>query len=465
MDLARKQVISAIPNASISSQAIPVLRRLDPADVARVAADESVEWWRRQPCALSLEGRVPEALAPALWARVKDDGDVAEVRVALLAALGTWWAEARSPAATKLADQALKWLRTRPLDTLPYGMDQAVILARSQLGDLEVADLLARLAHDPWSHRAAVAEQATAAFISARGQAALLGAFGVDDLDTLMIAGPTPHARHFGVKLWQWAKPAPDPAPLLIALHDESIIVAQAAAALLHRAALDDEVLLALFDRNQDALWVAAQAPAPLTGRAGAAAWALVVAGRRCIPAAGESEGEADELAPEVRARLDPLDAVRVPLPGVPQDVREAILRAHLPGERTTDPRFHLEGLGLGGCDLDAEAQHPGRAHAALAAAGVRVREPTPIGEVYGQGGGSYAVIDAGGTSIDVCTIGPFARSEGSASGHIVGILESVGLRFIDAELGARVFEGLGVYYFGKREPLTVGELLFYWQD
>lgn len=109
----RQRVIAAVPNAGAARDAILELARLDAVAVACVAADPSVSWWRRRPSALSLEGRVPDALAATLWERIEDDGDVTEVRVALLSVLVPWCVAAGSPAATVLADRALAWLRAR----------------------------------------------------------------------------------------------------------------------------------------------------------------------------------------------------------------------------------------------------------------------------------------------------------------------------------------------------------------
>ncbi|MEJ8646002.1 hypothetical protein WKI68_41865 [Streptomyces sp. MS1.HAVA.3] len=43
--------------------------------------------------------------------------------------------------------------------------------------------------------------------------------------------------------------------------------------------------------------------------------------------------------------------------------------------------------------------------------------------------------------------------------------LEAAGFRWIDGTTGSIRVTGLGVYYFGSRDPLSVDTLLFYWQD
>jgi hypothetical protein len=43
--------------------------------------------------------------------------------------------------------------------------------------------------------------------------------------------------------------------------------------------------------------------------------------------------------------------------------------------------------------------------------------------------------------------------------------LEAAGFRWIDEETGSITVTDLCVYYFGGRDPLDIGTLLFYWQD
>lgn len=74
-------------------------------------------------------------------------------------------------------------------------------------------------------------------------------------------------------------------------------------------------------------------------------------------------------------------------------------------------------------------------------------------------------MIDVGDAQVGVCTFGPFARAFGPLPAPAASALENAGFRWIDDALSRRVFEGLPVYCFGRRDPLTVGELLFYWQD
>jgi hypothetical protein len=78
-------------------------------------------------------------------------------------------------------------------------------------------------------------------------------------------------------------------------------------------------------------------------------------------------------------------------------------------------------------------------------------------GDHHQQGEGTYHVVDTTAGRVMVSTLGRFYWSD--------EITELPGFRRIDDTLGSIVFTGLPVYFFGHREPLTVHDLLFYWQD
>lgn len=477
VNLDRQRVVSATPSASIQASHERALAGLDPVAVADVAADPSQPWWRRRACARSLEGRLPSESAASLWSRVTDSGDVTEVRVAALSALCSWWtAEVSAELAasqTGAREQALTWLRDQSSAQLPYGMDEALTLARCKLGDTTVALSLAELTYDPWSHRSVIAERALAALLRARGLAALLDEFGVTSLSELATSGFCAEARYLGLDLLR-REGQTDLEALITALEDEDIAVAQRAARDLQGSQITEATLLEVFDRHRDHLRAAAKARPPLTGRPAAACWALVILGRRHTKSAEAGEEPLPSRPPELLERLGSLGSLgdcEVPLPSIPRDVRAAILCEYLPGERTTDPRHILEGLaldldGLDGLDdLDALSEFPQQARRALLAAGLSAGEPTPIGAVNGQGGGSYELLEVGDGQLALCTFGPFARATRPVSERATTALESAGFRVVDDDLAALVFEGLPVYFFGDREPLSVQDLLFYWQD
>ncbi|MEM6930972.1 MAG: hypothetical protein AAF602_28815 [Myxococcota bacterium] len=400
---------------------------------------------------------------PELWARVVDDKDVTEVRLALLHVLGAWWVT-DDPSREASRSQALRWLRARDLGALPYGMDQAVIMARCQLDDLTITPALAALSYDPWGSCVRTAHNAAAVLLATRGLAAVLESLGASTVKALVTTASPSSVRYFGLELL--AERPHDPSTLIAALHDEDVVVAQRAA--YHLVELSDEpALLPVFDAHLEELRASASVPAPLTGPAAAAAWALLSASRRLAPHGlpAADDPECTEAMRAIHDRLDRLDPILLPHPAVSPDVRVAILESYLPGERTTDPRLLLEGLRLGDRDDDTEPDNPDRVRQALIDAGLRVGEPTSIGQVHGQGGGSYDVLEAGEVEIYACTFGPFVRSSKPLPEGATAAVEHAGFHWIDDTLAARVFEGLSVYYFGRREPLTVGELLFYWQD
>jgi len=464
VSLDRQRIISATPTASLQPSHERALAALDAGAVASVAADTSQPWWRRRACIRSLEGRLPGEAAPALWSRVKDSKDVAEVRVAALSALCAWWSTLPPETSADARERALTWLRGQAPAQLAYGMVEAVTLARCKLGDPTVISRLAELTYDPWWHRTLVADEAVAALLTARGLTPFLAAYGVTTLAELVTAGADGRARYLGLALLRRESPA-DVQTRVCALEDEDIVVAQRAARDLVDAELSEASLLQIFDERGDDLRAAATAPAPLTGRPAAACWALMTIARRHARVASGDDEPTPCPTPEILEHLSSLGLCEVPSPDIPRDVRQAILSAHLPGERTTDPRHLVEGLTLERHDLDARAELPHQARQALLAAGLAAGEPTPIGVVHSQGGGSYDLLDVGEGQLAICTFGPFARATTPVSEEATMVLERAGFRIIDDELAGRVVEGLPVYYFGNREPLTVQDLLFYWQD
>ena len=86
---------------------------------------------------------------------------------------------------------------------------------------------------------------------------------------------------------------------------------------------------------------------------------------------------------------------------------------------------------------------------------------PISVGQFYGQGGGTFFVINTTCCKVEVSTLGPFFRGDEATA----KVLCAAGFRHIDDDLAILSFERLHVYYFGKRDWLSVGSLLFYWQD
>jgi hypothetical protein len=356
-----------------------------------VVLDSRQVWWRRRICALALSGRVPADSVPALFDIVRNSGVTTEIRVALLEVLPR-------------SGELLAWLRTA--DDSPLAL--AIVRTRARFGDVTAVPDLVRLMESEWRHRRMVAEQG----IDMLGQRAVLDALGFDSALSLMLFGPTPEARVLGVR---WADP-----DITQALADEERMVAREAYDRLADVPDDHEELVRM---------VADRAPGHL--------WALAVLAARGEP---------------IDVQWLALGRPRVDVPGLPEDVRAAIVREYVPGTRDTDPRWMLEAA----CLPDPEpADVLTEALAALAP--FRPAPPVTAGDHHQQGEGTYHVVDTAAGRVMVSTLGRFFWSD--------DLPDLPGFRRIDDTVGGIVVTGLPVYFFGRREPLTVQDLVFYWQD
>ncbi|MEV6953643.1 hypothetical protein [Streptomyces sp. NPDC051183] len=163
------------------------------------------------------------------------------------------------------------------------------------------------------------------------------------------------------------------------------------------------------------------------------------------------------------RAGEDVADALADPDRGV----------AHLAHTLLTDPERLRDCVAEAPPAFD-HAEQLLRAVAALTAAGLAPKAPVSCGEADRQGDGTYDVIGYGESESEsesegegevwISTLGRFAADH-DENPAVRRALESAGFRWIDAELGAVHVTGLGVYCFGRRDPLDVHSLLFYWQD
>ena len=382
------------------------LRTVAPEVLASYVRSSSNPWWRRRPCAHALRGRVPPAHVEALFECVRDPADTAEVRIVLLDVL-------------PLRESWLPWLREQPVADGEYGMDIAIMKARAALGDLTAVSAAATLANDLWSHRRASGEAALDMLVERHGLAAIEALLGTE----------RPEDRVFHARML--ARKGGD---VLAAFADPDLKVATVACELASRSQVPtDEALLdhvATGPTIESRLW---------------AAYALHLRGR------------------DIRDLWEALDCPRFEVAGLPDEIRGAILREYR-GTTPTDPRWLVERVCVDLPHPDVDGQLA-RAVAALDAAGLAPEKPIPVGEIYQQGEGTYHQIDlAGGVSIAVSTLGPFAR--GAEDQPVVRrALLAAGFQWVEPEVAAIRVDGLAVYYFGSRAPLDVGTLLFYWQD
>jgi hypothetical protein len=261
-----------------------------------------------------------------------DAGVSTEARAALLAVLST-------PGAPH-SDALLLWLRAQEAEPPPYWLDLAVLRARAGLGDMSAVRPLAELAADPWRQHGGVGKQSIDTLIEIRGLAAVLAELGADSATSLATSGASVAARLLGLRL-QWREGV-DVSP---SLADASVVVARTAYDLLAGARGDDDALIEMVDQRR---------PGHL--------WALAVLHRRGHP---------------IRDVWEALGSPSVDLLDVPLDVRRAIVREYVPGQRETDPRWLVEAACLEPSPDPDERGLLRDAAGALAGAGLEPQAPS----------------------------------------------------------------------------------------
>ncbi|MER7767391.1 hypothetical protein [Kitasatospora sp. NPDC096140] len=384
------------------------LRARDADELARYAADPERHWYRRRACVEALAGRVPEPHAPALLDVLRNHGETAELRVALL---------------DLFADRAelLPWLRhpDRNRDG-QYGLCQAFLKARGVLGDRTATAELATLAAHPWSRWREFGEAGLDALADRHGLPTVLAGLGDARPEDRLARDRLRHRAGQDVT---------------DSLADPDRLVAHQA----HTLAADPERLRALLASDR-----------PVE----AALWAVCALHRLTGDTA------------EARAWDDRLGRPRVDVPGLPEEMRHAIVHEYAARcERDTDPRWRVEALRT---DPPAPVDADGRLRRvteALEAAGIDFDPPVSAHEDNGAGEGTYHVIELDEDSLFVSTLGPFAGGTDTDDAPARPVLEGAGFRWVDQATRDTVVTGLCVYYFGERGPLKVDTLLFHWQD
>ncbi|MGW7362716.1 hypothetical protein ACWGI8_04620 [Streptomyces sp. NPDC054841] len=401
-----REIEALIPSARLEHAA--GLRAFDADALARYVADPAHPWWRRRPCALALDGRVPEARVPELIARVCDPDDTGEVRQALLEVVAD-------------RTELLPWLRHEDRQhERSFGMPEAFLLARGRLGDLSAVEALVTLAADPWARARDTGRTGLDALVAQHGLDAVLAGLG----------DARPEDRMFRIRM---------------------------------RARNDEDVTDALADPDRTVAHLAqslADDPDRLRAYIGEAAatteaklWAAYALYRLT------------EDTTETRAIYDTLERPRVEVAGLDDELRAAIVHEYAPHcQRQSDPRWRIEAL----CTDPPMAPDMGdrlhRATSALTTAGLAPGTPVSSGDDNQQGDGTYYVIPYGDTKLYVSSLGPFATDDDDDP-VARRALESAGFRWIDHATGSIRVTDLCVYHFGSRGPLDVGTLLFYWQD
>ncbi|MEW2355691.1 hypothetical protein [Spirillospora sp. NPDC029432] len=391
--------------------------------IADLVLDDDEPFWRRESCAQALVGRVPAERATALVAHVCDNEVGYKVGRALVAALDV-------PGGPYSGT-----LRTRALERGNYYVAELLgaraLLDAASSGDATALGLLAVMASSPWRHLRVSGEEAIDELIERRGLPALLAMLGTDSPEGLARTGTRPAERLLGLRL-VW-RAGGDIAP---SLGDESALVSRRAYDLLIAGYGEDAPLLAMVEE----------------GRPGFL-WALPIL---------------HERGHGIRPMWKRLGSPRVEVPGVPPDMREAIVREYTPGQTGTDPLWLIEAALLDPPPSPDEARESQderlrAACAALAGAGLDPQEPVPVGRHMHSGNGTYHVISTDAGTVWVSTLGPYVAVPDDA--RAASALRDAGFLRVDGELADTTFTGLAVYFFGSRDPLTVRDLVFYWQD
>ncbi len=276
------KIDDAIPTAGNPDE--EKLRAIEADVLARYVIEVGNPWWRRRPCAEALRGRVPEVHVPALLERIRDPQDTAEVRITLLDVLGD-------------RVELMPWLQS-PGPDQRFGVHEHVLKARGRLADLTAASQLATLAASPWSRWAKVGEAGLDLLIAHHGASAVERTVGVE----------SPEARVFANRLR-----SRELADLTPALADPDVGVARRACELILNIGRPDN------DHLVDHVVTGPTIDARLF-----AAYILHRRGR------------------DIRELWHAIDAPRVEVPGLPEDVRGAIVRAYT-GEIRCDPRWLVE--------------------------------------------------------------------------------------------------------------------------
>lgn len=302
------------------------------------------------------------------------------------------------------------------------------LLRRAELGDLTVVPALTEWPRNPWTLLPQPFREGLDRLAARHGWGALLARLDAGSAAGLARDGSTPGRRMLGVELLHASGE-----DVSAALTDPTREVARIAYDLIAGSPASPP---------DGPLWELARSDGP------GAPWAISALHRR-----GRDVGELARRAP------------RVPLPGVPDAVRAALVVALVPGGYSTDPRYLVEAAALGatlrgedGLDWDDPAL-PDEAALALLDAGVDASEPVPVGTDVGVGYGNYRVIHVGDGRVDVSAEGRFVRLH-DLGPDVADTLVGAGFLVIDEKLGRTWVTGLHVNTVHGSVD-TVGGLLF----
>ncbi|MFC7216992.1 hypothetical protein ACFQLX_02225 [Streptomyces polyrhachis] len=396
---------------------IPAPYQVDEHGLRRVAVDELLScvldaespWWRRDPCAVALIGRVPKERVPALMERVRDADCERGIRAALLEVLSD-------------RVELLPCLASGTQQDVRHEREATILKMRALLGDRSALPALAGTVGS---------SEVRAARLCGAGLDALVARYGLDALLT-DFDDRLPQDRIRALRVRHRAGE-----DVTDALADPDREVAQEAA---RTCRLDVDRLRAYLDH----------APTPE-----AKLWATYAL-------ACTARGEA--YADEVYGALGPVEVA-----GLDDEICRAIVHTYevWSGSRT-GPRWRLEALySEPPAPVDEEGQLL-RVAAALAAAGLSPQPPSSGAHDHGGGGRAtyHAIGFADGRSrLLVSTLGRFVTGEdpGRTDSAVRRALESEGFRWIDDATGAVAVPDLAVGVLDHHPDLSVRDVLFFW--
>ena len=177
---------------------------------------------------------------------------------------------------------------------------------------------------------------------------------------------------------------------------------------------------------------------------------------------------------------IQDLDRVTVPWQfKCPEVVRNAIIDEYgLAYEPFTDVRYIIESAVAKRKAFDSE-NFKEQLIEKLTKEGFSINNVLDCGKWHGSGGGTFYVIDTDNGKFFASTIGPFltapnlehstddtsVKQDCSVMDRLQNIITSLGGLWLEDELLDHEVPNLNVYFFGDRGPLTVRDLVFYWQD
>ncbi len=427
-------------------------------DVLALAANSKIPWYVRQECLSALAHPMSKINWDGVKVIVEDKTIENEIRIA---ALDLIVAHQKRDLVAFLKDV------DETIDQDDYfgqELSRKISSARLRLADMTTIVLVLRSLLSPWSHKSLDAKNA------------------LEDVQTAC-GGPPFIAKHLiksiGIEpsstqadMWLQLQEHPEPAACIWALKHAPSTPKQQKKCLDLLTSSDWLVQQAasnwLIENNSDLRSLLTMSDNPNLD-IHARSWAAMT----YIHLGGNARQYAEPRTP----KSNPFSVVWAF--NAPTSVRTAILKEYVPHmENGSDIRYRIEQANDVSSDYTSEVADREKLLSALQKDGLEVTSCQSAGEANQQGGGTYwmikiAISDESFCNVLLSTLGPFARIDYERDDNrhaafvekLSDILSAIGIRLIDDELLSQTVPGLNVYFFGNRAPLTIAELLFYWQD